>query len=300
MAQSCFRKIKLQLLLKGRCKRMTLWTFLKSDRLMQSPQNSMHKTHNQSQRASFCICNKASYTLEAAVVIPLLAAYLVTLLFFFTILDIQCAVDDALLFAGRKTAVESSVVDSEEVLFLSAEAYMCYALKDNSQIKKYVPRGLLGISLLGSKISGEYIVLRADYVVELPISFLGINQLNLTSQNCFRKWTGDRLIEDAGEYVYVTAAGQVYHASLSCRVIDLSIKRTSIYQISSLRGKNGQKYYECGRCKWKDDEKERVYYTDYGERYHKDIACSALKRTVEKIRLEDVDGRRPCSFCYEL
>ena len=279
---------------------MTLWNFFKSDKMMQSPQNSMHKILIQCQRASFCTCKKASYTLEAAVVIPLLAGYLVTILFFFTILDIQCAVDEALFFAGRKTAVESSVVDSEEVLFLSAEAYMCYALKDNSQIQKYVPHGVLGISLFDSRISGEYIWLKADYVVELPISFLGINRVNLSSQNCFRKWTGDRQMEDAGEYVYVTKTGQVYHASLSCRVIDLSIQSASLGVIPALRGKNGQKYYECSRCKWKDDKKERVYYTDYGELYHKDIACSALKRTVEKIRLEDINGRRPCSFCYAL
>ena len=107
-------------------------------------------------------------------------------------------------------------------------------------------------------------------------------------------------MEDTGEYVYVTKTGQVYHASLSCRVIDLSIKSTSLDGIPALRGKNGQKYYECSRCKWKDDKKERVYYTDYGELYHKDIACTALKRTVEKIRLEDINGRRPCSFCYAL
>ena len=279
---------------------MTLWTLKQSDYLMQSPQNSMHKIFTQYQRASFCTCKRASYTLEAAVVLPLLAAYFVTLLFFFTILDIQCAVDEALIFAGRKTAVESSAVDSEEILFLSAEAYMCYSLKDNSQVGKYVPRGVLGISLLGSRIYGEYIYLKADYTVGLPFGFLGIKQINLSSQNCFRRWTGDRQMEDAGEYVYVTKTGEVYHASLSCRVINLSTKSTTIGAISTLRGKNGQKYYECGRCKWKDNKKERVYYTDYGELYHKDIACSALKRTVEKIKKEDINGRRPCSFCYSL
>ena len=70
-------------------------------------------------------------------------------------------------------------------------------------------------------------------------------------------------------------------------------------EIIFLRGKNGQCYYECSRCDWKDEEKETVYYTDYGTLYHKDIRCSSIKRLVEKIKLEEIGERRPCHFCYE-
>ncbi|MBQ8518851.1 MAG: hypothetical protein IJ455_04480 [Agathobacter sp.] len=232
--------------------------------------------------------------------IPLLAAYLVTMLSFFTILEIQCEVDEALLYAGRKTAVESSIVDSEEALFLSAEAYLLYALGDNSLIEKNIKHGAWGIALWKSEFGDEEIILRAEYVVKLPFSCLGIGEIKLSSQNYFRKWVGDRPMEEEGDYVYVTTYGTVYHVNLSCRSINLSVQDTTIDRIPYLRGENGQKYYECTRCEWKDSKKERVYYTDYGSLYHKDIACSAIKRMVEKIKIEDIGERRPCSFCYGL
>ena len=106
------------------------------------------------------------------------------------------------------------------------------------------------------------------------------------------------MLEEDEAYVYVTPTGEVYHANLSCRVLQLSVKETTVDRIPFLSGKSGQCYYECGRCEWKDKKKERVYYTDYGELYHKDISCSAIKRTIEKILFEDIGGRRPCSFCY--
>lgn len=285
--------------MKGRYKRMTLWTkkFLKEGK--RSPHRRTTQIPEAIRRASFYTCKKASYTLEAAVVIPLLAAYLVMLLFFFSILEIQCEVDEALLYAGRKTAVESSIVEEEELLFLSTKAYLLYALENSSLVQKYVKSGAWGIQLWGSEFGGEDIVLRASYEVELPISFLGIGHIELSSQNQFRKWNGDRIIEEQGDYVYVTPTGEVYHANLTCRSINLSVKKSSIDQIPHLRGKNGQKYYECSRCNWKDSKKERVYYTDYGTLYHKDIACSAIKRTVEKVKKEEVTERRPCSFCYK-
>ena len=44
---------------------------------------------------------KGSYTIEAAVVIPLAAGFLVSMLFFFRIIQVQASVDEALIFAGR-------------------------------------------------------------------------------------------------------------------------------------------------------------------------------------------------------
>ena len=124
---------------------MTLWNFFQSRKRKQIPhkRRRRHK-NNPIQRASFCICWKGSYTLEAAVVIPLVAAYLVTVLSFFIILNIQCAVDEALLYTGRKTAVESSIVESEELLLVSAKAYMHHALHENALNIKNNKKGKYG------------------------------------------------------------------------------------------------------------------------------------------------------------
>ena len=279
---------------------MSLWTFFQSEIIVCSPHKRTHKLPNKTQRASFCACHSGSYTLEAAVVVPLLAGYLVTILFFFFILEMQCAVDEALLYAGRKTAVESSIVDSEEVLLLSAEGYMLSVLHGNPLLERYVKHGVWGISILESEFDEEYIVLKAEYVVKLPISFGKVGQIRLSSQNRFHKWTGDKTVVSDETVVYVTPNGEVYHSSLTCRSINLKVRTATIKEIPNLRGADGQKYYECTRCIWDDENKERIYYTDYGVRYHKSISCSALKRSVEKIDLKDVGDRRPCSFCYGL
>ena len=278
---------------------MSLWNDYKLEVRISSLHRRMQKIPSKNQRASFCTCQKGAYTLEAAIVIPLIAMYLVTVLSFFPILKIQCAVDEALLYAGRKTAVESSVAEAEELLFLSAEAYMLYALQDNLLIEKYVKNGVWGIELWKSIFYGEEIILQAEYTISLPFSFGKLGEIRLTSQNRFRKWSNGKLEEDFEDCVYVTPNGKVYHANLNCRSIRISVKSATIGEIGNLRGKDGQCFYECSQCKWKSDEKERVYYTDYGTLYHKDIACSAIKRTIEKIRLENVGERRPCSYCYE-
>ena len=56
------------------------------------------------QKASLCSFFKGSYTLEAAVIIPVAAVFFLTLLFFFRVLQIQTEVQEALNYASRKTA----------------------------------------------------------------------------------------------------------------------------------------------------------------------------------------------------
>ena len=278
---------------------MSLWTFFQSEYALGSPQERMDKIPQDNQRASFYICQMASYTVEAAVVIPLLAGFLVLLLSFFRIIQVQCAVDEALLYAGRKTAVESSIVESEEALLLSAEGFLLYALKDYPLVEEQVVHGFAGIHLWESKMQGETIILKAKYVVELPIHFLGIQQVELSSQNLFRKWnTGKTQKEECG-IVYVTPTGQVYHMDLNCRSLKLSVRDILLTEIERQRGANGQKYYKCTRCEWSDNTIERVYYTDYGTLYHSAVSCTALKRTIEAISIEEIGKRRPCKWCSQ-
>lgn len=278
---------------------MTLWMLPQFKIQKSSLYRRTHTIPNPVQRASFSTWQRASYTIEAAVVIPLLAGYLVTILFFFSILRIQCDVEEALYYTGKKLAAESSIVKSEELLFLSCEAYFRYYLSENDFIKTYVKNGLWGIYLWKSDFDGEDILLRAEYVIELPISFLGLGQIKLVNQNTFRKWSGEYQENTEGEYVYISPNGEVYHSDLSCRSIHLSIQEIEREKVSDIRGKDGQKYYECSHCSSKEITKERVYYTEYGTLYHYDIGCSALKRNVEKIAKEEVGERRPCSFCYK-
>ena len=73
------------------------------------------------QETSLCIHPEASLTIEASVVVPLMAGFLAIILFFFRIMQVQAIVEETLIYTGRCVAVESSVVSSEKALYLSAE-----------------------------------------------------------------------------------------------------------------------------------------------------------------------------------
>lgn len=251
------------------------------------------------QETSFCIYQQASLTVEAAVIYPLAAGFLLSILFFFRVLFVQAAVEEALVYAGRAVAVESSLVDDEAALFLSAEGLFKYALCQETHIEKFVMGGVLGVSLLGSDTSGKEIKLQADYMIRWPIQFFGVKGIWLTSKNSFVKWKGDLYEgEDEEKWVYVTKTGTVYHKNTSCRSLDLNIRKSSYSDIDTIRGKSGQRYYACKRCVSNLDNIESVYFTDYGKLYHGMLSCSALKRTIEKILFSQVGDRRPCSYCY--
>lgn len=282
---------------------MSLWKKSHAGNGLNSPQIShWHKKPHILRETSLCICQKASFTVEAAVIIPCMAVFFTSILFFFRILQVQYSIDEALLYAGQKTAIESSAVTSQEILLASAKGYVLYALKDNEEVSTYVKGGSLGVLLLGSDCDGEEIYLRASYEVSLPIDLWGVGSIRLYSQNWFQKWNGDVTISEEADseeiqWVYTTPNGTVYHSTSSCRVLNISVREVLLSEIAQERGKDGQKYYECSRCKDLENKNGYVYCTDYGTLYHMDISCSSLKRTIQKVLLEEVGERKPCSFC---
>lgn len=277
---------------------MSLCTTVSENNINQALPGHMCIKNLNLKEASLCTFQRGSFTIEAAVVIPIVAGFLVCILFFFRMLQVQAAVDEALCYAGRKVAVESSITESEAALFLSAELFFYQIIDEYECVEKYVENGNFGISLLKSDFSGEDISLRAEYSMKLPVSFFELGRVYLWQQNTFRKWTGDGGTNEQ-KWVYVSATGTVYHKTMDCRSIRVSVRQTAYSNIEGLRGKNGQKYYPCSSCVEEVLNQEIVYYTDYGVLYHKDISCSPLKRTVTRIPLSEVGNRTECRFCYQ-
>lgn len=269
----------------------------KRKNIMQTTQSTKNPTYKET---SSCICHKASLTVEAAVVIPVVAAFFASLLFFFRVIQVQAIVEEALLYAGRKTAVEGSVVEDDAVLYTSAKGFMMYALKDEQIIARYVEQGSLGVVLLGSTFDEDRITLSVHYKVRLPIVFFEIDGITLWNRATFRKWVGDnpKGESEEGDWVYITETGSVYHATSACRVLNLRISAASLQEINEVRGLNGQKYYACSQCAESYANAQKVYYTDYGTLYHYRMDCQYIKRTVEKVLLSEVDEKTPCSYCY--
>ncbi len=123
-----------------------------------------------------------------------------------------------------------------------------------------------------------------------------------TIVNCrVRKWTGyqNEMVasdKEEEEWVYITQTGEVYHRSRDCSHLNVSIQCCNWENIKFLRNMNGEKYRPCEKC-GTNGGLGILYITNQGNRYHSDIQCSGLKRTVKVVPISKVGQRRPCSKC---
>lgn len=262
-------------------------------------------------------CKKAVLTVETAVVLPFFVCFLVFLLYFFRILQIQAGVAQALQYAGRKTAAEynaqtgagdapeSESAGEESMVstgigLVKAELYFRRQMKKQQCPTQYIKNGMAGISLLQSDFSGNYVELKAIYKMKLPVGLLGNIQYRIVQGETCRKWTGYQPGQDTEEndtWLYYTEYGTVYHASRSCTHLDLSIRGVTYAQAGRSRNSSGGKYHACEKCGGSGARQGMVYVTNYGDRYHSSLSCSGLKRSVYMIRKSKATEKRMCRKC---
>ena len=84
---------------------------------------------------------KASYTLEAVVVFPLIAIFFMMLLFMFRVIQVERDVQFALYQGGRKMAVSSASMEGGITDFVLAQYYFQQEIKDSKYIENYVKGG---------------------------------------------------------------------------------------------------------------------------------------------------------------
>lgn len=267
---------------------------------------------------SRCICPRAVLTIEAAVVLPFFVCFMVFILYFFRILQVQAGVSQALQYAGRRTAAEycsstakgseadpfskeeASGWESDGAGLLKAEVFFRRQLEKQKCPTQYISYGTAGISLLQSDFSGNYVELKAVYRMKLPIALFGNIQYRIAQESKCRKWTGWQTGQDQQEndtWLYYTAHGTVYHASRSCTHLDLSIHGIPYAQVGSSRNKSGGKYHKCEKCVKGAAGRAMVYITDYGDRWHSSLTCSGIKRSIYMIRKTKATDKRMCKKC---
>ena len=115
-------------------------------------QNSISGSENIARKGTpQCLRLSAVFTLEAAVVMPVLACFFVSVLFFFRIMQIQLEVQRALDDTGRKLAVCATTVSSDGAALPGmAEALLLREMADRTEAETYITGGQFGISLIGS------------------------------------------------------------------------------------------------------------------------------------------------------
>lgn len=262
-------------------------------------------------------CHAGSFTLEAAVILPVLACFFVSILFFFRIMQVQLEVQQALDDTGRQLAVylagekiEGEVAAGESAAeikpfsgslagYAAAGILFQKELKDSKNVPQYVRGGTAGITLFDSEFSTDQIHLKASYSMRLPVRIFWVWEVKIVQRADCRKWTGWREQDADGEedLVYITETGTVYHTTKSCTHLTLSIRSVMAGEISGLRNENGEKYRECKICADKNKHSGPMYITDQGDCYHYDLGCSGLKRTIYAVHLSEVKDRRACQKC---
>lgn len=247
-----------------------------------------------------CPCFQGGFTLEAAVILPLAASFFVSILFFFRVMQIQLIVQNALDDTGRQLAVYASEKDTAANPAV-AEALFLKELGEQEIADEYILGGKLGISILGSEFDGQDVCVKADYLIRLPIQIFWTRNFAMEQHADCRKWSGWNPGGEAdieGQWVYITETGSVYHSTSACSHLELSVRGVLREQIAELRSEDGAKYYKCRECGNQENSGGIVYITNQGNRYHNDLNCSGIKRTIYMIRLSDVGERRRCSRCY--
>lgn len=248
-----------------------------------------------------CTPLPAVFTLEAAIIFPLMASFFVSILFFFRVLQVELEVQKALCDTGRQLAVYLAASENGATEDLAiAQGLFLSEVAASETVDAYVSGGGLGISLLHSEFSEDEIHLIGRYGIRLPIRLFWSQELQMEQRTVCRKWTGWNETsgnETQDDWVYITETGGVYHSSSTCSHLELSIQSVSQDQVQYMRNQNGSRYRSCEQCGQTGNTWGRVYITNQGDCYHRDLNCSGIRRTVLMVRMSDVEGWRCCSRC---
>lgn len=251
---------------------------------------------------------RGSYTIEAAVVLPIFLCCMISMMFFFRVLMVQAGVQSALDNTARKMALYGEIVtDLSENLkqqgTLGTAILLCESqIIANHTPTEYIAGGLTGIRYSESDVENQYIQLIAQYSLRLPLGIFGTHTIEVQQNSVSRKWIGWVPQEGKGAqgYVYVTKYGTSYHNSLRCAYLKPSIRTIAYEQMKEERNSSGGKYSTCPICHSKKAKKgDTVYITNYGDAYHTKLQCSGLKRTIYQILLTEAKGYTPCPKCVE-
>ena len=239
---------------------------------------------------------RATYTIEAAVVMPVYVCLAVVIFLFFHAFTVSWGVQVAAYEAARETALSG---EADEGVLLAANIALAQSRIAGEHLPtQHIRGGQLGINFLASSVDEQDIRLIASYDMPLPVRMFQVRIFKGAISVRARRWVGfnPHEGEEGTEDVYVTEYGRVYHTTTSCPYLDLTIQAVSKDAVASLRNLSGAKYYKCPLCK---SDGSMVYVTDYGTNYHGTVGCSGLKRTIYQMSKKEAQnkGYGACSKC---
>ena len=258
-------------------------------------------------RAFFLTPLRAAMTVEAALVLPLFLFCMTALIQYGSVMGTAVQIGTALTETGKSmaTAAYAMKYGGEG----SAPGLGVSALSSGYAHHKVIGRARntdriksVNMALSSFLQEDEQIDLVMTYQIKTPVPVIKLPGNFFLQRACVRAWTGRGAQDSNGSgngdgngqgEVYVSETGSVYHEDPECSYLNPSIREIDEDVIGGLRNRSGEKYRPCESC---GGGSGTVYITSEGNRYHRSVGCSGLKRT---IHTEDRDscGLRPCSKC---
>lgn len=253
----------------------------------------------------------ASFTIEATFVLPIFLFCSLMFLTFFHLFYIQNTIQGAILDASRELSQELYKKEKE----LNPSVY----IKKQLDVRKFpvfcIKGGKNGISCNQSSINGDWIDLIVEYKIIFVIPFLGEQTLPMVQRVKIRGFVGLKELRDFIEkstgntneldkdmeekLVYMAQNGVVYHTNRDCSHIKLKIESLFYQGIERKRNAAGGKYTSCHICvkNQKLVGNSTIYYAMDGERYHIDLNCGGLKRTIIQVKKDMLQNISLCIRC---
>lgn len=177
-------------------------------------------------------------------------------------------------------------------------AYLSKRLVDEIGVAPFQEKlcRMSNLKLGESHVSNEIIDIVVEYNIKIPY----VNRLfYMVQRGRVRAWTGEDISQNQ-QKVYITKTGKVYHKTKNCSSLVVKIRKAYYGQIEELRNRNGEKYAKCALCVNETlTDASGIFITEDGNRYHRDLKCGGIKRSIIEIDISQAGSRKPCSKCEQ-
>lgn len=242
-----------------------------------------------------------SVTVEAIICVPIFLYAAIALIWLLEIRTIQTTIRSGMHAAGKQMAEDVAYYSILWEEHFENDLIECIGKERLEQ--SFILGGVAGIDCNKSySVPGSGIYdLTAKFSVKLPIPYFVSYGIKCEESMRIKGWNGYKkeLFPDIStdKVVYVTETGVVYHLDYHCTYLEPSVRSVDFNGILAIRNQNGGKYYQCPLCTKEKDSYEKVYITDYGNRYHGNVGCPGIQRYVKEVLLSEIKGKVACSKC---
>lgn len=271
---------------------------------------------------------EASLTFEAAVILPFFICAVCSFFWLITVFRTQLTLQETMWRLSKELSGYAYLYEQTRNLGKEETEYVC--IKDtglerllaggitgqyvesriiteigrNSGVWDIISGGINGIhveSMLSLPDANGVIDLVVTYKVKNPFLPVPAEGMELRQRCYIKAWLGYdvRDEEEPESMAYIAETGEVYHLYSDCSYLKPNIMLAA-YNMGFV-GVGDKTYKACEVCVKKSFSLFgglTVYITETGEKYHKDISCRTLKRTVYEIPLCEASVTyRLCTRC---